>query len=622
MSLKKMLGETRYRLILVAKKILPVFAQNFLRNLFSKYYALMFDLRLLGTKIRNRYTEDQVVISVVIPVYDRTVELKESIDSILGQTFKNFELILVTDGSPKETLAIVHDYKDNSKVRIFEYPDNSGTSVRGRNKGILEARGKYLAFLDSDDIAFPNRLSDTVALFEQTDTDVVYGAFEFMVDGSRKIDEVANGQVVLPQKFTADELAKANPLFNSASAVRTEFVRKAGGLKTKMRYCEDYELWLRMMRAGAKFEPLAKTLIKYRVHSGNLELEFKKDEEKWLEFARKESLNAQKLPTKVAFVIPTTGIGGGIAVVCEYANRLQKRGYDVTLINDPQYKDKYDLSWFPGQNVPLIGFKDAVSEYDVLIATGWTTAHTLKAIKAKRKIYFIQSDERRFGNNKSTVDRIEKTYRMDYEFITEAKWIKKWLKQEFGKDAYLVPNAVNEKIFFPDKPLEPKSEKLRVLIEGPVIIPFKGVADAFKVTESLDCEVWYVSSHGRPDGKWRCDKFFEKVPQDEMRHIYSSCDVLLKLSRIEGFFGPPLEMMACGGTAVVGDVTGFDEYIVDERNALVVSLGDLKAAKNAIQKLIDDRSLLAKLKKGGLETARGMSWEDSTNLLEKFINKK
>jgi GT2 family glycosyltransferase len=605
----------------VMKKIMPTFLWNLLRSVRNSMAEMKFNLSLMLIKRKIKAEGQKVVISVAIPIYDRTKELEEAIESVLNQTFQNFELLLITDGSPADTLAVVDKYANHPKVRVYKYADNSGNSVRGRNKAILEARGKYLAFLDSDDICMPSRLADTVAIFENTGADVVYGGYEFMLDGTREIKDVTNGQKVLPQEFSFEDLKKANYLFNSATAVRTESVRRAGGLKLKMRYCEDYELWLRMLNQGAKFVPLKKSIIKYRLHGGNLELEFKEKEKDWINLALEEYKTIPSLPLKIAYVLPTTGIGGGPAVVCEHANRLKARGYDVTIVIDPVYQDSYDLSWFPNQCVPVIPLDKAVIDYDILIATGWTTAHTLKALNAKKKYYFVQSDERRFTDDRRTKERINKTYSMDYGFITEAKWIKKWLKDEFEKEAFLVPNAVNEKIFYIDEPLEKKNHKVRLLLEGPIDIGFKGLKEAFEVVKDLDCEVWCVSSLGKPKTGWRYDRFFEKVSQEKMRKIYNSCDILLKLSKVEGFFGPPLEMMACGGTAVVGDVTGYDEYIVNGENALVVKLGDIKEAKSAVKRLIEDRKQLERLKKGGIKTAKAMNWEKSIDKLEELINK-
>jgi hypothetical protein len=105
-----------------------------------------------------------------------------------------------------------------------------------------------------------------------------------------------------------------------------------------------------------------------------------------------------------------------------------------------------------------------------------------------------------------------------------------------------------------------------------------------------------------------------------MNEIYSSCDILLKLSRVEGFFGPPLEMMACGGVCVVGAVTGHEEYIADGENALVVDPTDIKGARGAVQRLIADRNLREKLRKNGLRTAAQWPWEPSIDRLETYFS--
>jgi hypothetical protein len=102
--------------------------------------------------------------------------------------------------------------------------------------------------------------------------------------------------------------------------------------------------------------------------------------------------------------------------------------------------------------------------------------------------------------------------------------------------------------------------------------------------------------------------------------IYRSCDVLLKLSTVEGMFGPPLEMFHCGGTAVVFDVTGHDEYIVDNENSRVVSTNDLDGVVKTIRTLLNDRSELARLKAGALRTAQAWpQWEDASAKFSDWI---
>jgi len=104
-----------------------------------------------------------------------------------------------------------------------------------------------------------------------------------------------------------------------------------------------------------------------------------------------------------------------------------------------------------------------------------------------------------------------------------------------------------------------------------------------------------------------------------MKRIYSSCDILLKLSVVEGAFGPPLEMMACGGTCVSAEVTGLDETIVPGENALVVERGDIKGAGEAVKKLMSDPALRGRLIKAGKATVEKLDWEKSIDRLESFL---
>lgn len=324
---------------------------------------------------------------------------------------------------------------------------------------------------------------------------------------------------------------------------------------------------------------------------------------------------------KIGYVVSGTAISGGLAVVCEHANRLLQRGYDVSIITE----DNLDrIAWFPNQIAPVIPIeKNAVDDCDILIATGWTTAYTVQKLEAPRKFYFIQSDESRFyppGDFRAK--RARKTYEMNLEFITMAQWLKDWLENQFGRIATYIPNGINEKIIFPDKPLEKKSDKVRILLEGAINAPFKGMEDAFMAVNDLDCEVWCVSASGTPKPEWKCDKFFSQIPFGEMRHIYSSCDILLKMSRVESFCYPPLEMMTCGGTAVIGQVTGIEEYAIDGYNALIVPSGDVKAAHNALKKLIYNKELRSRLSENGKKTAEKFRWDASIDKLEKLFSEK
>jgi glycosyltransferase involved in cell wall biosynthesis len=327
--------------------------------------------------------------------------------------------------------------------------------------------------------------------------------------------------------------------------------------------------------------------------------------------------------TRMAYVIPGVKISGGVAIILQHANRLKKLGYDVKIIT---FSKETKIDWFEN-HVPIFSIiknnkEKLFSDIDTLIATHWSTAFFVNFANVGRRIYFVQSDERRFNpDNKSEIKSITETYQLDMEFMTEAKWIQSWLKNEFNKDAYYVPNGLDENIFHKESlNYLAERKKTRVLIEGPIDFWFKGMDKAYNAIKDLECEIWIISSHGKPKKDWRYDKFFENVPIEKMKDIYSSCDIFLKMSYMEGFFGPPMEAMACGCAVVVGKVTGYDEYIKNEHNALVVEQGDVEGAKKVVQRLIDDKALREKLIENGYKTSREWSWDKSIKLLEKVIS--
>lgn len=330
---------------------------------------------------------------------------------------------------------------------------------------------------------------------------------------------------------------------------------------------------------------------------------------------------AEGNPT-IIYILPGTWIAGGIAVALKHANLLKERGHDVKILTQDL---KTAVPWFENQRVEIIPMNKIgqVLEkgIDILIATGWNSAPTADLIPARRKLYFVQLDERRFYEDESIQSWVGETYRMPFEYVTMAKWMQEWLREEFGHIAAYVPNGLDLELFQPSpQPMERKGERFRVLIEGPIDIPFKGVADAYAAIDGLDVERWLVSSRGTPPKEWKYDRFFEKVPLHDMPKLYSSCDILLKMSTVESFSYPPLEMMACGGVPVIRRVTGIEEYAVHEENCLIVE--NTEEARAAVERLISDEALRKKLSEGGRLTASQWGWERSVSALEDVLREK
>ncbi len=255
--------------------------------MFNKKLFTQINHLINGSKIeqlikkKNHIDEVKPVFSVVIPVYDRVAELREAVDSVLSQTFCNFEVLLICDGSPEATLEVVDNYTKHPQIRSFKFDDNSGNACRGRNKGIELSRGEFIALLDSDDICKSDRLAKTYRLFLLENADVVSGSVEFLVDGSRKIDGIVNGQIETPIAYDFELMKRFNLISTCTVAVRKKCLLKYGVFRKEMEYREDHELWLRLGYKGCKIVCTNEVLSKYRVHSGNAELKFIEQDDKW-----------------------------------------------------------------------------------------------------------------------------------------------------------------------------------------------------------------------------------------------------------------------------------------------------------------------------------------------------
>lgn len=326
---------------------------------------------------------------------------------------------------------------------------------------------------------------------------------------------------------------------------------------------------------------------------------------------------------KCIFTLGSPAIGGGTNVIFEHATRMAKEGEEVYIVTEQTVK-KEEYSWHSSAHllkwVTYNEIKDI--EFDIAIATWWRTVYETYRINAKHYIYFVQSIESKFYPENEVGLRMlaEMTYMLGLKVITEATWIKEYL-ENYGIDAYLVHNGIRKDIFKEEGDKFENKKGLRVLVEGPIDVDFKNVPKTIDlVKESQADEIWLLTSSDVKTYQG-VDRVFSRVPPKDCAKIYRSCDVIVKLSYVEGMFGPPLEMFHCGGTSIVYDVTGHDEYIVHEKNGLVAKTDDDEKVIEYINKLKNTK-YLNKLKKEALNTAKNWdSWEESSLNFYKTVKK-
>ena len=331
-------------------------------------------------------------------------------------------------------------------------------------------------------------------------------------------------------------------------------------------------------------------------------------------------------PHSVVFLVGSTAISGGTFVILQHALALKNLGWKVTLAC--QMIDHGKDPWHPALGeLELVSIEEVGDQiFDVAIATWWRTVLEIHRVNARQYVYFVQSIESRFYGGDpilgSIVELVDETYKLDLLVITIARWIQVYLYAEYRAPSLLVRNGIRKDLFTSVGPrLAPLlSDGIRVLVEGPIGVPMKNVDSAVRLARAGGAtEVWLVSGNSEDSGHL-VDRVFSEVRVEDMAMIYRSCDVLLKLSRVEGMYGPPLEMFHCGGTVVTYDVTGFEEYVVDGVNGIVVPMDDEVAVVDAVRRLAGNRALLARLKYGALVTATPwISWKESSNEFMSYL---
>jgi len=221
--------------------------------------------------------------TVVVPVYDRVQELHECLTSVLDQDADfEYEVLVVLDGSPDATRRLVERHRQSApnQVRVLSRSQTSGTATRGRNIGIINARGSIVLFQDSDDVMTYSRVRRSVEVLKDRTVGAVAGLARYFHDQTRDVG-IPFGQVQEPINVTTSLLSRTNPFVTSTVAVRRELLLVHGGFRTSMEYREDHELWLRLCLAGVIFHPINEIFAHYRIHAGNNEVNFKDQDREW-----------------------------------------------------------------------------------------------------------------------------------------------------------------------------------------------------------------------------------------------------------------------------------------------------------------------------------------------------
>jgi glycosyltransferase involved in cell wall biosynthesis len=203
-------------------------------------------------------------ISVIIPAYNQADYLSQAIQSVLGQTNPNVELVVVNDGSTDETPQILSKFQD-PRIRVISQP-NRGLAA-ARNTGLRESSAPLIALLDSDDYFLPDKLAiQSEYLLQHPEIGMVGGGIQIVNHAGEILKQIINK----PDGLDLQGLLFANPFVPSSIMIRRQWFGRVGTFDENLRACEDWDMWLRIGYAGCLFAWVDYPVIAYRQHQGQM----------------------------------------------------------------------------------------------------------------------------------------------------------------------------------------------------------------------------------------------------------------------------------------------------------------------------------------------------------------
>lgn len=199
------------------------------------------------------------LVSVIMPMHNSVRFMEEAIDSVIAQTYTNWELLIIDDASTDDSPLIAKRYADkDSRIKYLVNHNHIGMPSAPRNVGIKAAKGEFIAFLDSDDIWYPTKLSEQLQLFSEDNVAIVYSNYEKINERGEKNNRI----VTAPARATYHSLLHGNVIGNLTGMYDR---RKVGKIDFKDIHHEDYAMWLSILKKGYIAKNTRTTTAAYRV---------------------------------------------------------------------------------------------------------------------------------------------------------------------------------------------------------------------------------------------------------------------------------------------------------------------------------------------------------------------
>ncbi|MHC4616154.1 MAG: glycosyltransferase [Planctomycetota bacterium] len=289
-------------------------------------------------------------VSVLMAVYNCEKFIGRALESVYGQTYQNFEVVVVDDASTDGTSEILLNMKDSRTV-IYRNPENKGLT-ESLNIGLKLCRGEYIARMDADDVSLPTRFEKQVRFLDERPACLAVGSWCIRIDDSEKV--CSKWQHPTSYEDIKKKLLVNNSIFHGTAMVRKEVINEAGGYDEKYTYSQDYDLWLRLSELG-EIRNLGEYLYLSRVSPEGISATNKRLQDEYAELARQEarrrkstvrsstSAETALLENRARAEYEETPTGAFLKAGEEFANG----NFEAAVAYMQEYRTTVDYSKFP-----------------------------------------------------------------------------------------------------------------------------------------------------------------------------------------------------------------------------------------------------------------------------------
>lgn len=203
------------------------------------------------------------LVSIITPSFNSEKFISDTIKSVLNQTYQNWEMIIIDDGSTDRTVSVIENFLDDKRIQLYQLDQNSGTGM-ARNKAVSLAKGKYIAFLDSDDLWKSEKLQKQIEFMVSENQPFTFSFYECIDESGESLKKI----IEAPKTLTYRQLFWSNWVGNLTGIYDSAYFGKIAISSNRKR--QDWMMWLTILKKVKKAKPIPESLAIYRIRDNSI----------------------------------------------------------------------------------------------------------------------------------------------------------------------------------------------------------------------------------------------------------------------------------------------------------------------------------------------------------------